>query len=284
VPERRRCAQCWKLKHYPRAFIGARGEPIKTCTSCRALYSGGGVRETRRKLLDATPAFVRFVAISKDRKLGPIPATYTGGSTCPRACPLKDAGCYAEFGFLRHQWELTAGEGLVWWRFLESVRALPAGQLWRHNIAGDLPGFEDALDVPRLLQLVLANAGRRGFTFTHKPLRTDEELAAVSVANRRGFTINLSADSLDEADELAALEIGPVAVTLPSDAPPLGLKTPAGRTIVVCPAELHGITCERCQLCSKAQRKSIVGFRAHGQWNAKIDARLRLPVVQEAAN
>jgi hypothetical protein len=260
-------------------FVGARGGLIRTCKRCQKLYRSGGRRATRRKKLDRAPELVRWVSVSQDRKLGRIPATYTGGSTCPTACPLRDSGCYAEFGLLRHQWERTEKDGLPWPLFLERVRALSAGQLWRHNIAGDLPGYKDKLDVDRLLDLVLANAGRRGFTFTHKPLTTDVELAAVSVANRRGFTVNLSADTLEQADELAALGIGPVVVTLPSDAPRRQL-TPAGRHVVVCPAESNGLTCEGCQLCSKAQRKAIVGFRAHGQWHKRIDQRLRLPVVR----
>lgn len=32
--------------------------------------------------------------------------------------------------------------------------------------------------------------------------------------------------------------------------------------------------CERCGLCSWAQRKSIVAFRAHGQFAAQVEARL----------
>lgn len=260
--------------------MGRRGLYVRRCRRCQNLYAKGGRAPTRRWRLDQLDTTrVRFILRSQDRKLGGIPATYSSGQTCPDACPLKDAGCYAEFGFVRHHWEQHAKDSRSWKTFLCNVRVLPPRQLWRHNIAGDLPGIGDRLDGNALIDLVLANAGRRGFTFTHKPLRSALEQALVSVANRRGFTINLSADSLAEADELAELGIGPVAVTLPSDAPDLGLRTPAGRHVVVCPAERTGITCARCQLCAKPQRKAIVGFRAHGQWSKRIDGRLRLPVV-----
>jgi hypothetical protein len=43
------------------------------------------------------------------------------------------------------------------------------------------------------------------------------------------------------------------------------MKTPAGRTVVVCPAESEGLTCAECQLCALPHRKAIIGFRSHGQ-------------------
>lgn len=283
----RRCMQCWEKKVWPAAFMGKRGKPITWCQECVALYrapGATGARATRRARLDRqiSPR-VLWVPQSGDRKLGGIPATYSAGSTCPDACALKDQGCYAEFGKLQFHWRRVPERGLAPRAFLAEVAALPVGTLWRHNIAGDLAGLGNALDVPALLEVVLANAGRRGFTFTHKPLRSTREAAAVSLANRRGFTINLSADSLEQADARADLGVGPVVVTLPSDAPAKGIVTPAGRTVVVCPAESAGITCARCQLCAKPQRKAIVGFRAHGQWYRRVDERLRLPVLARTA-
>jgi hypothetical protein len=262
-------------------FVGKKGGLVNWCESCRNIYRNGGAALTRRARIDQlSSSNVLWVPKSGDRKLGGIPATYSAGSTCPDACALKDNGCYAEFGKLQFHWRRVPERGLEWATFLAQVSALPPGQLWRHNVAGDLPGLNDQLGTQALLQLVLANAGRRGFTFTHKPLRTIQEKAAIGVANRRGFTINLSADTLEQADEKAALGIGPVVVTVPSDAR-AGLRTPAGRHVVLCPAETHGLTCAACQLCAQPQRKAIVGFRAHGQWKARIDGRLRLPVLQE---
>lgn len=233
---------------------------------------------TRRKRIDRGELRVRIVAKSKDRKLGLIPGTYTSGLTCPTSCALRDAGCYAEFGHLGSHWGSTSKDGVTWERFLAWVRALPAGALWRHNIAGDLPGVGDTLDRKLVALLVMANRGRRGFTYTHKPLRTARERAAVGAANRLGFTINLSADSLAQADELAELGVGPVVVTLPSDGK--NCRTPAGRHVIVCPAEDKGLTCKDCELCAVPTRKAIVGFRAHGQWHRRIDGRLGLEVIQ----
>lgn len=286
MAELRKCPQCCQERPWPAAFIGRRGKPIQWCAGCVETYrtpGGAGARATRRSKIDARPSTrVLWVPRSMDRKLGGMPATYSAGSTCPDACGLKDQGCYAEFGKLEYHWRRVPERGLQWAELLERVRQLAPKTLWRHNVAGDLPGLGDAIDHGALWLLVLANAGRRGFTFTHKPLRSATDRRLIAIANRHRFTINLSADSLEQADEKAAWGVGPVAVTVPSDAV-RGLRTLAGRHVVLCPAETHGIGCQDCQLCAQPQRQAIVGFRAHGQWKAKIDGRLRLPVLQESA-
>lgn len=128
----------------------------------------------------------------------------------------------------------------------------------RHNQAGDLPGKGGEIDA-EALQLVEANQGKRGFTYTHKPM-TAANMAAVKAANDSGFTVNLSANNLTHADELAALAIAPVVTVLPEDyarkerrigkktqwaetveqfrarLAALPTATPQARRMVVCPA------------------------------------------------
>ncbi len=62
-------------------------------------------------------------------------------------------------------------------------------------MAGDLPGHGDRIDTLMLAELVEASRGRRGFTYSHKPA-SRENLAEIRRANRKGFTINLSANTL----------------------------------------------------------------------------------------
>jgi hypothetical protein len=206
----------------------------------------------------------------ENRKVGLIPVSTTSNETCPDACALKALGCYANGGPLSILWaELSSGTykfGLSWSEFCERIAALPIGQLWRHNQAGDLPGENDTLNRKALRELVEANTGKRGFTYTHKPLRTRRDRDAVAAANRDGFTINLSADNLQQADTKAELGIAPVVVILPSDIQGnVKLTTPAGRRVVVCPATyLESVSCATCQLCQRAARPTIVGFPAHG--------------------
>jgi hypothetical protein len=150
-----------------------------------------------------------------------------------------------------------------WDDFLSAVAALPFRQVWRHNTAGDLPGDGDSIDRLALSALVAANQGRQGFTYTHKPLDDPENAAAIAQANDSGFTINLSANNLTHADELADLGIGPVVVVLPATQT-TNTRTPAGRKVVVCPHATHGVSCASCRLCARADRPCVIGFPAHG--------------------
>lgn len=209
--------------------------------------------------------------VSSNAKTGPIPVSTSTAETCPDACPFKRGadgvnGCYADGGPLGLHWmAVTQGKrGQDWSGFLQSVRGIADGQVWRHNQAGDLPGINDSLDVEALAQLVDANAGRKGYTYTHKPLRSESERNAIREANERGFTINLSANNLEHADTLADMNIGPVAVVMASDAN-ANTTTPGGRRVMVCPAtQRDDVTCATCQACANPKRKAIIGFPAHG--------------------
>lgn len=285
----KQCPQCWNPRP-DENYIGKRGLPVNWCASCRSRIGPGGKytrAEPRRNLRRDGEIRVLFKRTSGNKKTGPIPVSITSAETCPPSCSFFGKGCYAEFHMLRHHWARVPARGVRWGEFLDAVRALPPDTLWRHNEAGDLPGKGDRIDVDKMMALVEANRGRRGFTFTHKPMFGGvptrgwvANRAAVLIANQRGLTINLSADSLDEADALADLAIGPVAVVLHRDAP-IRLRTPAGRRVVLCPAETAGLTCATCQLCAHATRKAVVGFRAHGQMSGQVsqlvELRLRAP-------
>lgn len=211
---------------------------------------------------------------SRNVKTGPIPVSTSTALTCPTACPFNSGnGCYAAFGPLALFWaKVTAGDvGVTWGEFLDQIAALPDGQLWRMNQAGDLPGLGDTLDTAALGQLVAANRGKRGFTYTHKPLATAAERDAVAAANAAGFTINLSANTLAHADELAELGIGPVVAVVAMDQAQ-NTVTPAGRKVVICPAtQRDDVSCASCGLCARL-RDAIVGFPAHGPGKKRAQA------------
>jgi len=119
---------------------------------------------------------------------------------------------------------------------------------------------------------VAANHGRRGFGFTHYDAEIPANAAALRTANDNGFTLNLSANSLEDADRLAGLNAGPVAVVLPTGATK-PLRTPQGRFVAVCPATVRDdVTCASCGICAHATRKAIIGFPAHGSGAKKAQA------------
>jgi hypothetical protein len=161
--------------------------------------------------------------------------------------------------------------GTEWPEFTKSIAALPAGQLWRHNQAGDLPQQNGTVDPVKLGELVAANTGKRGFTYSHH--RDADSINWIRHANAWGFTVNLSANDLHDADYLASQNAGPVVVVLPSTQNE-NLKTPAGRPVIVCPAtQRDDVSCATCQLCQR-QRAAIVGFPAHGSRHRVINLRL----------
>lgn len=235
----------------------------------------------------------KFLIVRKSENVhtGPIMVTTSPRATCPFACPLRKhadtptAGvCYAEHGALGGWvWNLLDrlpvggsyqnGNIKIYGfdELLYFVRALESGTLWRHNIAGDLASNnKTTIDRTALRLLVDANRGRRGFTFTHYDVLTNlANRDAVKEANAAGFTINLSANSLDHADRLAELRIAPVTVILPPEVAD-NTATPMGHAVVICPTyTTPGVTCATCGLCAR-QRSTIIGFPAVGGLQHKI--------------
>lgn len=212
--------------------------------------------------------------VSGNTKTGPMPVSTSNSTTCPDACPIKVKGCYAKYGPVGMHWrKLDNGESknaVEWPQFVQQVKAIARGSLWRHNQAGDLNGSNNQIDFPALKQLVAANKGKRGFTYTHYPISdvtgTVEEFTnwcAVDYANQNGFTINASGNDVNHADKLFATGV-PTVVIMPRDADKVS-TTPAGNKVVICPAENSDkVNCVKCGLCQDAKRDYIIGFRAHG--------------------
>jgi hypothetical protein len=215
---------------------------------------------------------------SDNAKTGSIPVSTSSFKQCPPACPFAKNGCYADSGPLAIHWrKVTEGErGLEWPEFVRAIAKLPKGQIWRHNQAGDLPGIGNRIASGVLRELVIANGGKKGFTYTHKPVlgttpQATSNRNAVQDANKGGFTVNLSANTLEHADQLADLAIAPVVVVVPSTTS-ANLTTPQGRKVVICPAtQREGISCATCQLCARGNRSVIIGFPAHGSMKKKAD-------------
>lgn len=206
-----------------------------------------------------------FTPKSANVKTGPMPTTTTSDNTCPPSCAMFDT-CYAKGGPQAMHWrKVSAGErGTDLAGLLDNVRALEDGTIWRHNVSGDLPGTGERINGADLAKLTAANAGKRGFTYTHKRPHVGNNAAHVRAANHGGFTVNLSANTLSEADQFADLGIAPVVTVLPADQT-TNTTTPAGRRVVVCPAtQRDDVTCKSCKLCSVQMRGVIVGFPVHG--------------------
>ena len=196
-----------------------------------------------------------------------VPTTTSHKNSCPDTCPLKEKGCYAKHHFLGKYWNrLTDGEvknSFDYDTLLRQIKALPKGQLWRHNQAGDLLHDSGTICKDSLEKLVKANSKRSGFTYTHHVLNR-ANLVALNEANKKGFTINASTDNVSQADQVFKVKGLPVVTLLPLGADNV-TYTPKGHKVVACPAEKSKkVTCSNCALCADKDRDYIIGFRAHG--------------------
>ena len=198
-------------------------------------------------------------------KVGDTFRSYSESDTCPSTCPLKDAGCYAKAGPTSWQWKkVDQGKGTITWsEFLQQVRRLQSGNIWRHNVAGDLPHDDGNIAPDALRSLTRANKGKRGYTYTHHALNA-HNLSEVRQANDDGFTVNLSANGMHQVDQYVDTGL-PVVTVLPIDAPKVQ-KTAKGRKVVVCPAVTRPdkVTCVTCGICANPDRDYVIGFPAHG--------------------
>ena len=212
-----------------------------------------------------------FIEVSNNSKTGKIPVTRTDKRSCPDACPLKNNGCYAGLSFANIHWAKLDDGGLTLDQLVQNVKKLPQGQLWRHNEAGDLMGYNDLIDSEQLNQLVSANKGKRGFTYTHYPLN-DHNKKAITDANKAGFTINISLNSLNELNAVEGLELPKVVIV--SDDVPNRFKH-GDDNVMVCPAQIKDkINCKSCGLCQKNDRNFVIAFKAHGSQKNKVLANM----------
>jgi len=219
----------------------------------------------------------KFIHNTQSRKVGDMPTTYSPRKTCPDTCSLKKNGCYGEKFPIKLHWDRYSNDQKDNWEELVSdvrkFRQENPDRLWRYNIVGDIVGNNTKIDFPRLKKLVKANNGGNVIAYTHKHSK-EENLAHIRYAVKRGFTINLSTDKLDEGISLHKKTKLPTTVVLGvSKKKYHALKDQvrkdyhkflSDRKIVICPEQTGAIeSCQSCKLCSNAKRKSIVGFLKH---------------------
>ena len=218
---------------------------------------------------------VTITKVSGNGKTGPITTTRTERGSCPTTCPFYSAGCYAMLGRERMQWDrLNRSEtGVNWNEFVSQIRRIvPNGVLWRHNTAGDLPHNDGNIDYLKLRQLIMANKGKKGFTYSHHVLN-EHNIIALQNANMMGFTVNASCESVDDADRVMSEHNIPAVAVVHSEESRRFFTTSSGRKVITCPAALHPgkVTCATCGLCQLADRKFVIAFPAHGASKRKVN-------------
>ena len=163
--------------------------------------------------------------------------------------------------------------GVNWNEFITQIRRIvPNGVLWRHNTAGDLPHNDGNIDYLKLKQLINANKGRKGFTYSHHILN-DHNIISLQNANSLGFTVNASCESVDDADRVMTEYNIPAVAVVNSNETRRFFTTTNGRKVVTCPATIHeNVTCSTCGLCQQSDRQFVIAFPAHGASKNKVNA------------
>ena len=230
---------------------------------------------------------VHITKKSSNAKTGRMPVTTTESSSCPSTCPHINGNCYAKSGFhLRMHWDKVSQKerGGSWSDLCDFVRSLKPNQLWRHNQAGDLPYLryedEELITLPLLKDLVEANksSGAKGYTYSHHILNTHNS-EAIKYANRNGFTVNASCESMAQADD--AIKQGIPSVCVVDNTKDVPKRTPAGTRVLVCPAQTSDTNCNDCGICAQSNRKCVVAFLAHGNKAKSLNAKLSTIVPKE---
>jgi hypothetical protein len=183
-----------------------------------------------------------------------------------------------------HWDQVTDGKrGVPPLEFIMQVSKLPANQMFRHDVAGDLwknPENSKQIYFPYLEKLAKASSHLyAAWTYTHHTLDGIDgarNKQAIFDVEQYKFIVNISTESLDVAARLQK-EGFMVTVVQPEGGPTAFRHNDV--QFVQCPATLPGseVTCQSCggrrgkPLCATI-RKVVVVFPAHGSRKKKAAA------------
>lgn len=185
-----------------------------------------------------------------------IAATYGSRQSCASGCPFLGL-CYAETGpggsspFRKAEQYGVADPGQA----LDRVRfGAPFRAAVRHLISGNpTPEYVEAANV-----LHAERPDLDGWGYMHP---TDD----VTPDDARGWTLNVSCESLDQAAEVIEQGWQAVLTVRPDDVLPSRI---AGRRVVECPnLSDKRVKCSDCNLCRRDDStRPVVVFRWHGAY------------------
>lgn len=235
---------------------------------------------------------------SSNLKTGDIIQSYSAPESCPTRCPFKGSGCYGESYHTARQW--SRAENAADPRFIKDAAEMaaaltsaavlrPAGEiLFRHNVAGDIaaPGTS-GIDAAVLGEVDAAineanswlnRAGRHvlGYTYTHCEI-DDYAAALISAAD---IVINASCETVAECKNATEHGVQSVMACADIDAAKAALKA-EGLNGVQCPAQTHDTNCDKCRLCARKTRKSVILFALHGNGAKKAARAIEIKAAKE---
>ena len=232
-----------------------------------------------------------LIPTSSNKKTGDIMQSYSSRSTCPTSCAFRNNGCYAEGTHTKMVWNrcedkqdkryVINGEhlklGLLEGAF-NKLRKNPTRDsiLFRHNVAGDIAVEGTSLidvNILNTISVAIEEANKivgeiiKGYTYTHCTIDLNAS-DIIHEASKRGFLINASCETAEEARHAKALGINAVIASVNPKETERELKA-MGLYGAQCPAQIkEGMDCNRCQLCAK-NRKVVIIFGVHGNSSKK---------------
>lgn len=206
---------------------------------------------------------VHYVSESSDKKVGPVPVSYSPPSTCPDSCSLKTGGCYAWEVFYMRRLGRLVESGEYRRSLVDALKARRAdARIVRHRVAGDVVGDVSATveDCNTVTEYGLTNIG-----YTHT-------WAMPESAPLRSL-FRASCDNESQAAEAHRQGWG-TTIVIPEDAPIPAMV--GGKRAVHCPAQRTDgkVNCNACTLCriDDKTRETVVVFTIHGNASGKRKA------------
>jgi len=221
-----------------------------------------------------------YVSDSKNAKIAGantrVDATYASiAATCPRACPLKDQGCYAQGGrtaMVQRLLDSTVSADVAARHEAAVIDEsymggpVPRGRMLRLHVAGDCRTNRAASLVSAAIRRWRARGGGAAWTYTHA-------WRNVKRASWDGVSILASVETVAEAKEALARGYAPARVVAshPNDG---RAYDEGGITWIPCVEQTRGVPCSDCGLCMNADalaaRGAGIAFAAHGQSTKRV--------------
>lgn len=213
---------------------------------------------------------VSAVEISSNSKVGKVSATYVSQDSCPKSCPLRNSGCYAESSFTGMQTRRlnreSASQSLTPAQLAREesrqIRSLTGRFPLRLHVVGDCATNTTAKIVSRAADEHARKFQNPVWTYTHAWRK-------VSRSSWGNVSVLASVEHLEDA-KLAMDQGYAAAVVVPEHRANVAWRDEStGLRVIPCPEQTgKSANCESCQLCWKSgwlrANRSVIAFEAHG--------------------
>lgn len=205
---------------------------------------------------------ITAIEISNNRKTGLVSAVWAPtNATCPKSCPLKNNGCYAEdHPAARTVARCNAGaEGKTQLELAHeeatAIRNMSGKRPLRLHVAGDFANIECTAIIDNAVAEYTAKHGQPVWAYTHN-------WCAIPRATFKNIGIMASCETPQQVTEARAMGYATALIVPPGETP---------RDVTMCRHTTHGIQCDTCKLCMHPDKlKKPIGFWPHGNRKKRV--------------